>query len=60
MQLQFGIENELCMSNIWSMRKERKNVTFRIGKIRQKLTMLLRREHWWFLINAKPVPGEFQ
>ena len=31
MILEFCLEKELCVSNTWSMREEKRKVTFRIG-----------------------------
>ena len=39
MLLEFCLVKELCVSNTWLKRDGRRNVTFRIGKMRQKLTL---------------------
>ena len=39
MSLEFCQENKLCVSNTWAKREEKRKVTFRMVKMRQKLTL---------------------
>ena len=41
MLLGFCLEKVLCVSNTWFKREEKRKVTFRIEKIRHKLTLCL-------------------
>ena len=46
MLLEFCLEKELCVSNTWFKREERRKVTFRIvGKLERNLLCLTKKEH---------------
>ena len=46
MLLEFFLENELCVSNIWFRREEKRKVTFRMGENVTKIDfVLIKKEH---------------
>ena len=55
------LEKELCVSNTWFKRDERKKVTFRMGENKTYIDfVLIRREHRRFLQNVEAISEEFQ
>ena len=46
MLLEYCLEEELCMSNTWSKREEKRKVTFRIGENETEINFVLtKKEH---------------
>ena len=61
MLLEFCLEKELCVSNTWLKREEKRKVTFRMGENKTKIDLVLtKKEHPWFIQNVKKIPGELQ
>ena len=59
MLLEFCIEKELCMSNAWLKREEKRKVTFRMEKNVTEINfVLIQKEHLRFMQNVKAIPGE--
>ena len=60
MLLEFFLEKELCVSNTWFEREEKRKVTFRIGENETEIDfVLIMKVHRLFIKNAKEIPGEF-
>ena len=46
MLLEFSIEKELCVSNMWFKREEKRKVTFRLGENETEIDfVLIKKEH---------------
>ena len=61
MLLEFCIEMELCVSNTWFRREEKRKVTFRMGENETEIDfVLMKKEHRRFIQNVKAIHGEFQ
>ena len=61
MLLEFCLEKELCVSNTWLKREDKRKVTLRIGGNETKIIFeLIKKEHRRIIRNVKPIPGEFQ
>ena len=61
MVLEFCLEKELCLSNTWFKRGEKRKVTFRMSENETKIYfVLIEKEHIWFIPNVKAVNWEFQ
>ena len=59
MLLEFCLEKELCVSNTWFKREEKRKVTFRMGEIETEIDIvLIKKEHRRFIQNVKAIPGE--
>ena len=57
MLLEFCLEKELCVSNIWFKRAENSEVTFRIVKKTKFDFVLIKKEHRLFIQYVKAIPG---
>ena len=61
MLLNFWLETELCVSNTWPKREEKRKVTFRMGENEIEIDLvLIKEEHKRFIRNMKVIPGDFQ
>ena len=61
MLLEFSLVKELCVSNTWFKRKEKRKVTFRMGENDTKIDfVLIKKEHRRFILSVKTIPGVFQ
>ena len=61
MLLDFCLEKELCVSNTWYKWEEKRKVTFGIGVKETKIdSVLIKKEHRWFIQDVKAIPVEFQ
>ena len=61
MLLEFCLEKELCVSNTWFKREDKKKVTFRMGKNETESDfVLIRKVLRRFTQNVKAIFGEFQ
>ena len=61
MLLEFCQEKELCVSNTWFKREEKRKVTFRMGENVTEIDfVLIKKEHRRFYQNVRAIPGEFQ
>ena len=61
MLLEFCLEKELCMSNTWLRRKEKRKVTFRMAENETEIDfVLINKEHRRFIQNVKELPEEFE
>ena len=50
MLLEFCLEKDLCMSNTWFKREEKRKVTFRMGENQTEIDfVLIKKEHRWFI-----------
>ena len=50
MLLEFCLEKELCVSNTWIKREEKRKVTFRIGENETEIDfVLIKKEHRQFI-----------
>ena len=60
MLLEFCLEMELCVSNTWFKREEKRKVTFRMGENETEIVVvLIKKEHRQFIQIVKAIPGEF-
>ena len=61
MLLEFCLEKELCVSNTWFMREEKRKVIFGMGENETEIDFVLtKEEHRQFIGNVKAICGEFQ
>ena len=61
MLLEFWLEKELCVSNTWFRREEKREVTFRMGDNETEIDfVLIEKEYQGFIQSVKAIPGEFQ
>ena len=61
MLLEFCLDKELCVSNIWLKIWRNRKVTFTLGRNKTEIDfMLIRKEHQPFLDNVKGILGQFQ
>ena len=61
MFLEFCLKTELCISNTWFQREEKRKATFRMGENKTENDLvLIKREHPHFLQNVKAMPGKLQ
>ena len=61
MLLEFCLENELCVSNTWFKREEKRKVTSRISENETEIDFVLtKKECQWFMQHVKAIPVEFQ
>ena len=59
--LEFYLGKELCVSNTWFKREERRKVKFRIGENKPEIDfVLIKKEHRWLIWNVMAIPREFQ
>ena len=60
MLLQFYLGKELCVSNTWLRREEKRKVTYRMGKNVTEIDLvLINKEHRQSIQNVKAIAGEF-
>ena len=58
---EFCLDKELCVSNTWSKREEKRKVTFTMGENETESNfVLIMKEHRHFIQNVKAIPGGFQ
>ena len=58
--LEFRLEKELCVSNTWFRRVEKRKVTFRIGENEPEIDfVLIKKEHQRYIRNVKAIHGSF-
>ena len=51
MTLELCLEKELCVSNTWYKRDEKKKVSFIMGKNETEIEfVLIKKEHWRFIV----------
>ena len=61
MLLEFCLKKELCVSDTWLKREEKRKVTFRIGENETEIDLvLINKEHRRLIQNVNTIPGEFQ
>ena len=60
MLLVFYLEKELCVSNTWFKREEKRKVTFRILENETEIDLVLIKNDRQFIQNVKAIPCEFQ
>ena len=59
--LEFCLEKELTMSNIWFRKEEKWKVIFRMGENETEIEfVLIKEEYRRFIRNVKEIPGKFQ
>ena len=60
MLIEFCLEKELCVSNTWSKREEKRRVTFRMSENEPEIDfVVIRKEHRRFIRNVNSIPGQF-
>ena len=60
MLLLFCREKELCVSNTWFKREEKRKVTFRMSEDETEIDfVLIKKEHRRFIRNVKAIPMKF-
>ena len=61
MLLESCLEKELCVSNTWSKREEKRKVAFRMGENETEIDfVLIKKEHQQFILNVKAIHRELQ
>ena len=61
MLLEFYQDKELCVSNTWFKREEKRKVTFRmVGNEIEIEFVLMKKKHRQFIQNVKAISEEFQ
>ena len=58
MSLEFCLDTELCVSNTWFKREEKRKVTLRMGENETEIDFVLIRKHLSALQNLKAIPME--
>ena len=60
MSLEFCLEKEICASNTWIKREEKRKVTSRMGENETEIVFVLIKKEHQRSICVKPIPVEFQ
>ena len=61
MLLEFCLEGELCLSNTWSKREEKRKVSFGMGENETEINVVsIKKQHRRFTQNVKAITGDIQ